>query len=272
MPISNPTYPVPPTGPRYTGIDSRIHSRAGTASVDGTTPANRAPGAGSAPRPTVQRPASEQMVALDQKTGKDLPESSSFSFLDLIDIINPLHHIPVLGTIYRAISGDDIKAPARILGGGVFGGIAGAVSGLINTVLDKTTGRDLGEHLMAVFNPGEQKPADQTVKGEHGASFLASATPPHAASVQSSPETGGLPELTYNLAKETARTDPWERGIPSSSLQSSATGAQWGKSGENGMPLVLAQALDHYDQAGRIKKVLPEEEQQSDNRRLDLFY
>ena len=48
------------------------------------------------------------------------------SFRDVIDVINPLHHVPVLGTIYRRISGDVIDPAMRVAGGALFGGPIGA--------------------------------------------------------------------------------------------------------------------------------------------------
>ena len=79
------------------------------------------------------------------------PAGKPFSFLDLIDIVNPLQHIPIVGTIYRAVTNDEIKSPARILGGGIFGGLIGGISGIVNAVLAETTGRDMGGHIMALF-------------------------------------------------------------------------------------------------------------------------
>ncbi|MEA1949712.1 MAG: hypothetical protein U9N83_20755 [Thermodesulfobacteriota bacterium] len=49
-------------------------------------------------------------------------------------MINPLHHIPIIGNIYRAVTADEIKAPARILGGGIIG----AVAWVVNAVPSKT--------------------------------------------------------------------------------------------------------------------------------------
>ncbi len=40
-----------------------------------------------------------------------------FTFADLIDIVNPLQHIPVIGTIYRRITGDTLDPGARLAGG-----------------------------------------------------------------------------------------------------------------------------------------------------------
>ena len=76
-----------------------------------------------------------QTESNDEKSDKEQPisnqrnaEKTSFTVRDFIDIINPLQHIPIVGTLYRNITHDEIKAPSRILGGGLFGGIVGASS------------------------------------------------------------------------------------------------------------------------------------------------
>ena len=53
--------------------------------------------------------------------GKD-----GFSFLDLIDVVNPLHHIPMVGPLYRDITGDVIDLLPRITGSTLFFGPIGA--------------------------------------------------------------------------------------------------------------------------------------------------
>ena len=47
-------------------------------------------------------------------------------FADLLDMVNPLQHIPVIGSIYRQISGDEIRPIIKIAGGALFGGPLGA--------------------------------------------------------------------------------------------------------------------------------------------------
>ena len=41
--------------------------------------------------------------------------------------LNPLHHIPVVGMLYRAATGESIPAPFRVLGAGLVGGPLGAL-------------------------------------------------------------------------------------------------------------------------------------------------
>lgn len=49
-----------------------------------------------------------------------------FNFRDVLDLVNPLQHIPIVGNIYRNLTGD-VAAPAiRIAGGALFGGPLGA--------------------------------------------------------------------------------------------------------------------------------------------------
>ena len=102
--------------------------------------------------------ASEKETAVSGKVDA-ATKKDGFSFWDILDVINPLQHIPVISTIYRAITGDEIKAPARILGGGVFGGVVGAVVGMVNSVVSKFSGKDIGEHVLAALHIGDHNPS-----------------------------------------------------------------------------------------------------------------
>lgn len=78
-----------------------------------------------------------------------------FGFFDLLDMLNPLQHIPVVGTIYRAITGDEIRSISRIIGGAVFGGPMGAASGLMTAVIEDGTGKAPAD-LALSFVSGEE--------------------------------------------------------------------------------------------------------------------
>src|SRR5258708_11033641 len=61
--------------------------------------------------------------------------SQSLSFHDLLSSINPLQHIPIVGTIYRAITGDAPPPPAvRVIGGILLGGPVGLVTSVPNPI------------------------------------------------------------------------------------------------------------------------------------------
>jgi hypothetical protein len=86
---------------------------------------------------------------------KEVFGNDGFSFKDLLDVINPLQHIPGVSTVYRDLTGDDISPASRIAGGTLFFGPIGAAISTANVVVDKTTGKDIGDHVMAVFTDNE---------------------------------------------------------------------------------------------------------------------
>lgn len=64
------------------------------------------------------------------------------SFADFLDIINPLQHIPIVNSIYRAITGDQIGLAPRLLGGTLFGGAIGFAGAGIAAALEEAFGGD----------------------------------------------------------------------------------------------------------------------------------
>lgn len=73
-----------------------------------------------------------------------------FGFGDLVDIVNPLHHIPLVGTLYRHMTGDQIRPSSQIIGGTLFGGALGAAGGIANAIIQEETGSDVGEHALQI--------------------------------------------------------------------------------------------------------------------------
>jgi len=90
-------------------------------------------------------------------------QGKEFGFGDLIDTINPLQHIPVVSTLYRAITGDEIGNVPRVVGDTLFGGPLGFITGMVNVALREESGKDLGEHMLALVTPeGAGDPAAGT--------------------------------------------------------------------------------------------------------------
>lgn len=92
----------------------------------------------------------------DKATNYD-SQNDEFGFDDVIDMINPLHHIPLIGSVYREVTGDEIKPVGRIIGGGVFGGAIGIGSGLVSTIIEEETGQDIAGNAMRIVRP-DNKP------------------------------------------------------------------------------------------------------------------
>lgn len=91
-------------------------------------------------------------------TGTAAGDGEEMSFWDFLDVINPLQHIPVVSTIYRELTGDQIKAPAKMAGGALFGGVIGFAASAADVILKEASGRDAGEHVMALFSDEEGAP------------------------------------------------------------------------------------------------------------------
>lgn len=87
---------------------------------------------------------------MPETKAKPFADSESDFFETVLDIVNPLQHIPVVSTIYRAITGDQIAAPARLIGGALFGGPLGFASTVGNLMLEDATGNDLAGHALAL--------------------------------------------------------------------------------------------------------------------------
>jgi hypothetical protein len=81
--------------------------------------------------------------------------SEAFGFGDLVDMVNPLHHLPLVGHIYREVTGDQIKPISKIIGGGAFGGAVGAVSGIVDTIVTHETGNSLAGNAVSLITKGD---------------------------------------------------------------------------------------------------------------------
>lgn len=90
-------------------------------------------------------------------------KGDSFSFHDLLDVVNPLQHLPVVGTVYRWITGDTIGNAARVVGDTLFGGPIGAVTGMFSALLKEGTGKDVGEHVISLFESSPANDAASTM-------------------------------------------------------------------------------------------------------------
>ena len=70
------------------------------------------------------------------ETRSSLFGEDGFSFSDIIDIINPLQHIPIINSAYRKITGDTIAPAMQIVGGALFGGPIGAITSIISSSIE----------------------------------------------------------------------------------------------------------------------------------------
>jgi hypothetical protein len=125
-------------------------------------------------RPNVIDPENRSAGWPEQNGGKSLFGEGGPSFGDLLDTINPLQHLPIVGTIYRALTGDSLSDGARLAGGALYGGPVGLVAAMAGIGYEQATGRGLEETALAALR-GEEAPAATAP-----AVALAAAPPPPA--------------------------------------------------------------------------------------------
>jgi hypothetical protein len=104
-------------------------------------------------------------LSLSSSTEAPAATDDSFGFLDLVDMINPLQHIPIVSTLYRAVTGDTIKPISQIVGGAAFGGFIGAAGGIANAIVTSETGKDIGENVMGFITGAGANPAHADLPG-----------------------------------------------------------------------------------------------------------
>jgi len=91
--------------------------------------------------------------------------TATLSFNDFLDMINPLEHIPVVSSIYRAVTDEQINPVSRVVGDILYGGFMGGASAIFSGVtavadagLEEKTGKDSGGLLLAALFGDDKKP------------------------------------------------------------------------------------------------------------------
>lgn len=97
--------------------------------------------------------------------------AADYSLGDLVDIINPLQQLPIVGTVYRALTGDTIKPEMRVAGGALYGGPIGLALAVADSAVEQVSGRDTGGNIVALFAP------DRAPITRGSSSLFASKTP-----------------------------------------------------------------------------------------------
>ena len=121
----------------------------GTAPAQKPQYANLPDGAKIAPADSLETDAN----ALTADGGKEFKAfgDDGFTFWDLVDVVNPLQHIPVVSTLYRDLTDDTLDPAPRVMGDTLYMGPIGLVASVANVMVEHNTGKDVGSHVMAYF-------------------------------------------------------------------------------------------------------------------------
>jgi len=111
------------------------------------------------------------------------PPSPHVRFIDVLSALNPLQYLPVVGTIYRAVTGDTIPEALRLGGSLLVSGLISGPIGIVTTaameIAEKITGIDpdrIGRTLLADIGVG--KPAQANAPASTAAATTPTASGP----------------------------------------------------------------------------------------------
>lgn len=89
-----------------------------------------------------------------------VPEAESFwgkdgfTFGDVVDMFNPLQHLPFVAKYYREHAEDDACEGSKLIGGALFGGLLGGAAGVLSSIANSAvrheTHHDVSEHLLEI--------------------------------------------------------------------------------------------------------------------------
>lgn len=108
------------------------------------------------PTPYVPAPAAASPAAQSRAASAPSGGGESF-FSELLDIVNPLQHLPVIGTIYRALTGDRVDAFAKVAGDALYGGVWGAAGAVADVAFEAATGKSVEDTVLALFDSSDDE-------------------------------------------------------------------------------------------------------------------
>jgi hypothetical protein len=135
-------------------------------------------------------------VTVSAQKPQDGPQQEGF-FHHLLDVINPLQHLPLVGTLYRAITGEHIGPVEKVMGDTLYGGMWGAASSVADLAFEGLTGKSLEDTVLGWFSHGGHgKAAKVTAPNISPDTSLPSADLPALPGDQTASSTSGSLDLT----------------------------------------------------------------------------
>lgn len=93
----------------------------------------------------------ESVISTATKTAETGVKKEESFFERLLDVVNPLQHLPVIGTIYRAVTGDKMGQFEKIAGDTLYGGMWGAISSIADVVFEGITGKSFEDTALSLL-------------------------------------------------------------------------------------------------------------------------
>ena len=100
-----------------------------------------------------------QQQSQTASSGLNMFGGNGIGFDDLIDMVNPLQHIPGVSQAYRAVTGDTISTGAAMIGGAIFGGFAGVVSSSVGALIEGINGESIASSVAQIVTDTDSNAA-----------------------------------------------------------------------------------------------------------------
>jgi hypothetical protein len=111
---------------------------------------------------TTEKPSPVRRGRMKDDAPPNIP-AEALTFDDLLDFINPLHHLPVIGSLYREFTGDQIKPAMQVAGGTLFGGPTGLMSSAFQVLFQEIAGDDILGSGLAMVGLKEPETKDAAI-------------------------------------------------------------------------------------------------------------
>ena len=144
-------------------------------------------------------------------------EKKESFFQHILDIVNPLQHLPIIGTIYRAATGERLDPVEKIGGSALYGGLWGAVTAVADVAFEAITGKSVEDTVMAWFKsdgtPSRVASAKLRPSDIQVLQSLPSGDLPKLPDTESAPDTLEIAALTGALSSKGVDGDTANRAL-----------------------------------------------------------
>ncbi|HJT43527.1 MAG TPA: hypothetical protein VJ750_08500 [Rhizomicrobium sp.] len=163
------------------------------------------------PGPPARESSAVTAAKLGANEAKGGEQKESF-FQHLLDVVNPLQHLPIIGTIYRAITGERLDPVEKIAGGALYGGLWGAVGSIADVAFEGITGKSFEDTALALFK--SDSPSNSSLaKANRPVPIPAAVQPSPARAAANIPDSRDVAALTDALSAKGVDTDIANRAL-----------------------------------------------------------
>jgi hypothetical protein len=124
--------------------------------------ADQAAPATAKPATAISSAAPETVTVTASRDGTD--DTGKTFFDNLLDVVNPLEHLPIVSTIYSHLTGDKPNDFTQVAGDALYGGPMGLLSSIGNIVFTHVTGKSIGDTVWSMVTGDGKSDAAASTK------------------------------------------------------------------------------------------------------------